>query len=118
MMMRFKDAPPNAGGPSPDPKTLNKVMHACITINGTQVFVSDGDCTGKGQFEGFSLALDAKEVADGERMFNALAQGGQVRMPMSKTFFSPKFGMLADKFGIGWMIMVGTRSRTHNDHQQ
>jgi PhnB protein len=109
MLMHFKDAPPNAG-PAPDPKTMNKVMHACITIGGTQVFISDGDCTGKGQFEGFSLAIDAKEVADGERMFNALAQGGQVRMPMMETFFAKGFGMLADKFGIGWMIMAGPKS--------
>jgi PhnB protein len=110
MMMRFKDAPPNAGGPAPDPKTLDKVMHACITINGTQVFVSDGDCTGKGKFEGFSLALDAKEAAEGERMFNSLSQGGQVRMPMMETFFAQRFGMLADKFGVGWMIMAGSKN--------
>ena len=107
-MMRFKEAPPNAG-PTPDPKTLDKVMHACITINGTQVFLSDGDCKGSSKFEGFSLALDAKEPAEGERMFNALAQGGQVRMPMMETFFAKRFGMLADKFGVGWMILAGSK---------
>ena len=110
MMMRFKDAPPNAGGPSPDPKTLDKVMHACITINGTQVFLSDGDCKGSATIQGFALALDAKELADGERMFNALAQGGQVRMPMMETFFAKSFGMLADKFGVGWMILAGPKN--------
>jgi PhnB protein len=72
--------------------------------------MSDGDCNGSADFQGFSLALDAKDVADGERMFNALAQGGQVRQPMIETFFAKKFGMLADKFGVGWMVMAGPKN--------
>ena len=107
--MRFKDAPPNAG-PAPDPKTANKVMHACITIGGASVFVSDGECKGDFKPQGFSLAIDAKDAAEGERMFNALSDGGQVRMPMMETFFAKSFGMVADKFGIGWMIMAGPKN--------
>jgi PhnB protein len=110
MMMHFKDAPPSPGGQSPDPKTLDKVMHAAVNIAGTQVFISDGHCQGNTKFEGFSLALDAKDPADGERMFNALAQGGQVRQPLTETFFAKSFGMVADKFGVGWMIIAGPKN--------
>jgi PhnB protein len=68
--------------------------------------MSDGECHDKADFKGFSLTISAKNEADADKYFNALSAGGQVRMPMSKTFFSPKFGMLADKFGVGWMILV------------
>ena len=67
---------------------------------------SDGMAQGKPEFKGFSLTLNAKTEAEAERLFNALAEGGQVRQPLIKTFFSPRFGMLADKFGVGWMVMV------------
>ena len=67
---------------------------------------SDGRNTGKPDFKGFALSLDAKDEADADRMFDALSAGGQVTMPMSKTFFSPRFGMVADKFGVDWMIIV------------
>jgi PhnB protein len=85
-------------------------MHACITINGTPVMLSDGRCTGSPNFQGFALSLDAKETADGERMFKALAQGGQVQMPLAETFFAKRFGMVADKFGVGWMVIAGPKN--------
>ena len=85
-------------------------MHACITINGAPVMMSDGRVQGKPKFEGFALSLDAKEAADGERMFDALAQGGQVQMPLTETFFAKSFGMVADKFGVGWMIIAGPKN--------
>ena len=104
MLMRYKDAPePSPGLP---PNSENKVMHASFTIGETTVMASDGHVTGKLQFEGFSLSITAKNEAEAERAFNALAEGGQVRLPLTKTFFSPKFGMLADKFGVGWMVVV------------
>ena len=68
------------------------------------MLVSDGRNTGKPNFQGFSLSLYAKDGAEADKLFNALAEGGEVRMPMDKTFFSPRFGMLADKFGVGWMV--------------
>jgi len=109
MMMRFKEAP--AGGDyKPSPGTENKIMHACVTINDTPVFVSDGECKGDTQFQGFSLSLDAKDPAEGKRMFDALAQGGQVRMPLTETFFAKSFGMVADKFGVGWMVIAGPKN--------
>ena len=103
MMMRFGEAPPNPAMPPTDP---NKIMHSNITINGSQIMASDGRCTGKPTFQGFSLSLDAKTEADADRMFGALGDGGQVVMPLSKTFWSPRFGMLTDRFGVMWMISV------------
>jgi PhnB protein len=81
-------------------------MHASLKIGDTTVLASDGHCTGKLNFQGFSLAVTAKDEADAERIFKGLSAGGEVRMPMEKTFFSPRFGMVADKFGVGWMIMA------------
>jgi PhnB protein len=68
--------------------------------------MSDGRCTGSANFSGIALALSVQTEADADRIFNALAEGGKVNMPLAKTFFSPKFGMVADKFGVGWMVMV------------
>jgi PhnB protein len=70
------------------------------------VMASDGMASGKPDFKGFSLSITAKNEADADKTFNALANGGNVQMPLTKTFFSPKFGMVADKFGVGWMILV------------
>lgn len=103
MMMRFKEAPEQS---MVTPGSENKVMHAQFEVGDTTVLVSDGECTGNTKFQGFALSISAKTEAEAEKTFNALADGGQVRMPLTKTFFSPKFGMLADKFGVGWMILV------------
>jgi PhnB protein len=103
MLMRFKEAPDRS---MISPGNADKVMHAAVHVGDTQLLMSDGRCQGSPNFNGIALALSAATEADAERMFNALADGGQVRMPMAKTFFSPRFGMLADKFGVGWMILV------------
>jgi PhnB protein len=106
MMMRFKDSPePPQPGMCP-PGSDNKVMHANLRIGDTTVMASDGCCQGKPNFAGFSLSLAAPTAAEAERVFTALADGGQVRMPLAKTFFSPRFGMVADRFGVSWMVMV------------
>jgi len=106
MVMRFKDSPePMPPGMIP-PGSENKVMHMALTIGDTQVLASDGGCVGKLDFQGFSLSLTVKDTAEAERMFAALADGGEVRMPLGKTFWSPRFGMVADKFGVGWMVIV------------
>jgi PhnB protein len=104
MMMRFKDAPP--GEHKPPPGAENKVMHSSLRIGDTTVMASDGMGQGNPEFKGFSLTLNPKNEAEANRLFNALSEGGQVRQPLTKTFFSPSFGMLADKFGVGWMILV------------
>ncbi len=107
MMMRFKEGPDDH---KPTPGTENKIMHACININGAPVMLSDGRVENKPEFKGFALSLDAKEAADGERMFKALSDGGQVQMPLMETFFAKSFGMVADKFGVGWMIIAGPKN--------
>lgn len=103
MLMRWKDSPDKS---MCTPENENKVMHSSVTIGDSRVMLSDGRNTGNPKFEGFALTINAKDEADADRKFNALADGGQVTMPLSKTFFSPRFGMVADKFGVHWMIMV------------
>ena len=106
MLMRYKDSP---AAPPPGmlpPGSENKVMHAAFRIGESQVMASDGECSGQAAFQGFSLSLTVPDAATADRVFAALADGGTVKMPLSTTFFSPRFGMLADRFGVGWMVIV------------
>ena len=103
MLMRFKDGPDQS---MCKPGDENKVMHASLTIGDTRVMASDGRNTGKPEFKGFALSVNAKDEADADRLFNGLANGGSVVMPLDKTFFSPRFGMTMDKFGACWMVIV------------
>jgi PhnB protein len=105
VLLRFKDNPEPQPGMTP-PGAENKVMHANFRIGDTDLLASDGRCLGQPKFQGFSLSLWAKTAAEADKKFAALADGGQVQMPLAKTFFSPRFGMVADKFGIGWMVLV------------
>jgi PhnB protein len=105
-LIRYKESPePPPPGMVP-PGSENKVMHASFRIGETAVMASDGNCKGKPSFEGFSLSLTVPDEAAAEHAFNALAKGGQVQMPLAKTFFSPRFGMVADRFGVAWMVFV------------
>ena len=108
MLMRWKDCPeqPKNKDMIP-PGSENKVMHARLKIGQAAVMASDGRCTGKPSFQGFALSISAANAAEADRVFNALADGGQIQMPMGKTFFSPRFGMVADRFGVSWMVLVG-----------
>lgn len=81
-------------------------MHCSFRVGGTTVMASDGCSAEKGSFEGFALSLSVASEAEADRVFAALAEGGQVRMPLGNTFFSPRFGMVEDRFGVGWMIVV------------
>ena len=105
MLMRFKDSP-EPPPPGCGPVDGNKVMHATVRIGDSSILASDGKAEGKAKFEGFSLSLTVPNEADADKAYNALAQGGQVMMPLTKTFFSPRFGMLTDRFGMGWMVYV------------
>lgn len=106
MMLRYKESPePPPPGMVP-PGSENKIMHASFRVGETIVMAAD-DCTAKTEgFDGFSLSLSVPTEADADRAFNALAAGGEVKMPLMKTFWSPRFGMLKDRFGIGWMVSV------------
>jgi PhnB protein len=105
MLMRFKDAPQPCQAES-SPASDKKVMHSSFRIGQTTLMASDGRCTGKTGFQGVSLTLNPPTEAEADKIFNALADGGQIQMPLSKTFYSPRFGMVADRFGVTWMIMV------------
>jgi len=103
MLSRFKDAPqPGMAQPGME----DKVMHASFRIGETTLMASDGRCEGKLSFEGFSLSIVVPDDKNAESVFNALADGGKVTMPLDKTLWAPKFGMLEDRFGVGWMVSV------------
>ncbi len=106
MMMRFKESPEPPPPGCVAPGSENKIMHASLRIGESSVMMSDGHCGGKPGFQGFSLSLRAATEAAVDRLFAALADGGKVLMPLAKTFFSPRFGMVADRFGVQWMILV------------
>jgi PhnB protein len=110
MLMRYKDnpdpTPPGSGDCARPPGSDDKVMHASLKIGDAVLMASDGMCSGQPRFEGVSLALNAPDEAAARRLFDGLADGGQVQMPLAKTFFSPAFGMVADRFGVSWMVMA------------
>lgn len=106
MLMRFKDSPePPAPGMCP-PGSDDKVMHASFHIGETMLMASDGRAQGKPVFQGFSLSLAVPDDAEALRLFTALSDGGQVQMPLAKTFYASSFGMVADRFGVSWMVIV------------
>jgi len=102
MLMRFKEAPDQS---MVTPESREKVMHCALHVGDNQILASDGRCMGKPNFQGFALAITAKDDVEAERLFGALGDGGQVQMPMSETFFASKFGIVADKFGASWMVL-------------
>ena len=106
MLMRYKDSPEPAQGKAPP---ADKVMHCSFRIGDTEVMASDGYAEGPPKFQGFSLSLTAKDEAQAERWFAALGDGGRVQQPLIKTFFSPRFGMVSDRFGVSWMVVVQPR---------
>ena len=107
MLMTYKESPePPPPGQLP-PGYENKIMHASFRIGDTPLMGSDG-CGEDPGFKGFTLALNVATEAEADRYFNALADGGKINMPLSKTFWSPKFGMVEDRFGMDWMVSVMT----------
>jgi PhnB protein len=103
-LLRFKENPP-----PPDrvpPNWDNKVMHSCFKIGDTQIMATDGDSADKPGFNGVTLSIQVNSEAEADRAFNGLSKGGQVKMPLGKTFFSPRFGMVSDRFGVSWMVVT------------
>jgi len=88
------------------PGSKDKVMHAQIQIGDAMLLASDGRNQGKPNFQGFALTIFAKDETEADKIFATLGDEGQVTMPLAKTFFSPRFGMLTDKFGVAWMVIV------------
>ena len=106
MLMRFKDAPKGAMPGEIPPTVENKILHAALKIGEGTVMASDGRMQGKPSYQGIALSLDLRTKEEAERTFRALSEGGQVQQPLMQTFFSPAFGMLADRFGVSWMVIV------------
>lgn len=114
MMMRSKDAPPS-DAPAPPEGCVpeggipgDKILHSAFTVGGSTLMATDGMNSGKPDFKGISLSLTVDTEGEAQRLFTALADGGQVQMPLAKTFFSPAFGMVADRFGVAWLVLVAT----------
>lgn len=106
-LMRFRESPdPLPPGMIP-PGAEDKVMHAEMRLGESVLMLSDGNCKGASRVEGVSLSLTMPDAAEADRVFAALGEGGQVQMPIGPTFFAPRFGMVADRFGVAWMVMVG-----------
>jgi len=102
-LMRFRDGPGPAQYP---PGQEDKIMYANLRIGGDTVLVADGRCEAPARFQGFALSLTVASVAEADQFFGALADGGQIQMPLAQTFFSPRFGMVVDRFGVSWMVYV------------
>lgn len=107
MTMRNSEAPESPPPGMLPPGSGNKIMHTQFKVGDSTIMASDGRCDGNPKFDGFSLSITVSDAAAADRMFDALADGGEVQMPMGKTFWSPRFGMVKDRFGVGWMINVG-----------
>lgn len=110
-LMKYKDSP-EAEARCPDGSVPpgDKVMHAAFTVGESLIMASDGFCSGKPRFGGFSLSYPAADKADAKRRFDALAAGGKVEMPLGETFFAECFGVVSDRFGVSWMVIAGAKN--------
>src|SRR5579859_5049872 len=109
MLMRFKESPEPPNPSMVPPGSGDKVMHCSFRIGDSIVNASDSHCTGKPTFQGITLSLNVANDAEAKQRFAALSEGGKVQMPLTKTFFSSNFGMLSDRFGVGWMVYVAPK---------
>ena len=106
MIMHFNESP------EPTPPGMlaegfeKKVMHSSFRVGESTIMASDGCSPEDSNFSGFSLSFNAPDEAAAKRVFAALSEGGTVKMPLNKTFWSPCFGMVQDRFGLGWMVIV------------
>ena len=107
MLMRNSESPDKPPPGMVQPGSEQKILHSAMTIGDSVVMATDGYCSGKPKFEGISLSLTAKDDAEAKRLFEKLAEGGEVTLPLNKTFFASSFGMLKDRFGVSWMVVTG-----------
>jgi len=110
-LKRYREAPQR--NPDLPPGSDDKIMHAAFRVGDSVVLCSDGMCSGTAQFVGFSLTIEADDPPQAERLFAALADGGRVQQPLIETFFSPRFGMLVDRFGLGWIMVAQTADKPY-----
>jgi PhnB protein len=109
MMLRYKESPDPARCPDGSAPPGDKIMHSAFMVGDSHLMASDGFCSGKPEFKGFSLSYPAKDKADARKRFDALASGGKVTQPLTETFFADAFGMVEDKFGVTWMVLTGQK---------
>lgn len=107
-LLRVKDSPDPACMPD---MADDKVMHVCLRVGESQLMADDMRRAGESGFQGFSLTLSAADATEADRLFTALGEGGQVCMPLAPTFFASSFGMVVDRFGVSWMIVVPLETR-------
>ncbi|AVA35435.1 PhnB protein [Cupriavidus metallidurans] len=109
-MLRYRDGPKDAGpGCGPAVIDEDKIMHMALQIGDAVIMGSDGEAKGKTEFKGFGLSLNVANAAECDKTMEKLAEGGQINMPPSQTFFSERFGMVTDKFGVMWMVIAGPK---------
>lgn len=106
MLMRYRESPEPAKPGMLPPGAEDKILHSSFRVGESTILASDGHCTGEPSFQGFSLSLTLSSESEAERLFGLLSDGGQVQLPLTSTFFSSRFGMLTDRFGVAWMIYV------------
>jgi PhnB protein len=109
-LMRFKDSPDPQAKANCGPGMDDKVMHANVRIRDTELMASDGGAVSQPKFDGFSLTLNVPNATEANKLFAALGEGGQAQMPLMETFFADSFGMVADKFGVSWMILAAKKN--------
>ena len=111
--MRFNESPEPCDPKMVPPGTENKIMHCEFRIGESTLMATDGGCTEmtESKFQGITLTIRTKTSDEADRIFNQLGVGGQVQMPLMKTFFAEKFGMLQDRFGVGWMVIAAEEQK-------
>jgi PhnB protein len=102
-LIRFKESPDQT---NVSPASAEKVMHCSFRVGDSVINASDGYCQSQKKFDGVSLSLTVDSVEEADRIFAGLSAGGRIDMPLTQTFFSPRFGMLVDRFGLCWMVLV------------
>ncbi len=107
-VVRVRDIP--QGPPGAD---ANHVVYAQLQVGETTLLAMDGGCAGQSAFAGFSLSLIAATDEETERLFGRLAEGGAVRAALAPTFFSSRYGMVADRFGVNWMVLTASAATAH-----
>lgn len=115
MLLRYKEQP----GAKPECAAgyEDKIMHAAFSLGGARLMASDDMADGPAGFKGFSLSIQPQDESEAKRLFDGLSDGGHVRMPLGKTFFSPCFGMVTDRFGVSWMVVVEAKEHEHTQPQ-
>lgn len=103
-MMRNEESPDPLPEEFMKPGKEKLILHSMLQVGETTVMATDGCASRDSEFAGISLSITVPDVDAADRVFAALSDGGAVTMPLDKTFWSPRFGMVTDRFGVHWMV--------------